>query len=121
MRRDADHLEKDREALTKEVIELKTKYEELKDQSESIEKEIEDYEKHNKILYEQNVKLTQEIDELERRENKVRVELERRPYHRHLHGYDVENDYKRHLTYSESSNRETSYRTTTITRYSACR
>lgn len=121
MRRDADHLEKDREALTKEVIDLKSKYEELKDKGDDIEKEIEDYEKHNKILYDQNVKLTQEIDELERRENKVRVELERRPYHRHLRGYDVDSGYKRELTFSESPERETTYRTTTITRHTTCK
>lgn len=106
--RDLEHLNKDIDALQEEVDELRSRHDKLKRQHDEIEKEIDDHEAHNKIVFEQNVKLTKEIDDLEEIENQARRDLERRPVHHHIPSYHNDCQVKRTTTYS-SPVRETSY------------
>lgn len=48
-----------------------------------IETDIDKHEKHNKIIYDQNVKLTDELDDLEKVDVHIIKQLEAKPHHHH--------------------------------------
>ena len=85
---DKEHLEGDLKELQASVDELKQRLKKLELSHGEADKGIKEHEERNKVLYNQNIKITNEIDELETAHNKVRRELERVDYHQHLPSYE---------------------------------
>lgn len=84
---DKDHLDGDMRELKTSVDELKQRLKKLELTNGDLEKEIKEHEEKSKLYYNQNIKITNEIDELETAHNKVRRELERVDYHQHVPSY----------------------------------
>jgi chromosome segregation ATPase len=85
---DKEHILGDMKELQASVDDLKQRLKKLELTNGDMEKEIKEHEDRIKLFYNQNIKITNEIDELETAHNKVRRELERVEYHQHLPSYE---------------------------------
>jgi len=85
---DKKHLLRDLESMNKSVTQLKEQLKKLEIKNSQTEKELSDLENNSKVLHNQNIKITNEIDQLETVHGKVRRELEKVVIHNHLPGYE---------------------------------
>lgn len=70
-------------AIRIEVDDIKKNHNRLTVEFNGIEVDVDRHEKHNQIIYDQNVKLTNELDDLEKVDVHVIKQLEARPNHYH--------------------------------------
>jgi hypothetical protein len=109
--KDAEHVDKDADLIRTEIEELKQVTHDKKVDHDGLELDLDGHEKHNKIIYDQNVKITDELDNLERIETLAARVIGSRPVHTHLPSYLDEysrdprdhRDHRDHRVYSHDS------------------